>query len=397
MTSSKGKDLLQFHSPNKYALLNESQSQPAYIFKAHHKVSIIDPVLQNKPITYIIKTIIPPTLNWLPSRPNVSIKFYELLLQSTGSVFINHTLKKDSTDISFSKLVIQKIISFDDWKQSSNFQHLQSPNQYVPMKLDSNVPELPVCYQDYLHAWNNVLFQVNNDSHSWYIAFSQQIANTLPQWFFINWWPYFGPSAQIFPDEINKNFINSKLSLFQFIIKYNIPWILKWNYSSIMEKDPMSDIVVSYLVHDIHIKWWAKFDINRLSKSSLQIQPSTPTKAAAIMPTKLVTPEQFVTSQFKSFKEAVESSQSPPAIKPGISTPSHLAQAHPSSQMHFSEHDTLATILASLKQMEEKFSQQNEVVQQLQQQVAATSSHHGSNHDDEFQEEQSYLPDHFDL
>ena len=69
-------------------------------------------------------------------------KFYEFILVYTKSIQVSHVRNPEGTDISYSKCKILKIISKNDWEQSS-FTHKRFSQNFVPQTFD---------YLDYKNA-----------------------------------------------------------------------------------------------------------------------------------------------------------------------------------------------------------------------------------------------------
>ena len=94
--------------------------------------------------------------------------------------------------------------------------------------------------------WNCVPFMVCH--------FDKDFDSEFPLWF-IRWWTQFGSAVEIFPAPLEDCFLNFLIRhktdthgakftpLLQFIKKYKIPWILKWQYA----KEDMFSLVVGML------------------------------------------------------------------------------------------------------------------------------------------------------
>lgn len=165
--------------------------------------------------------------------------FYENVLQSTGSGEIMHYTSNSSSNVyNYSKLIIKKIISPEEWGLST----LKEKEFISPQKM-----AVKYNYWDYVESFNKaILYQNSRQKHSWFIKICNQVYNhNIPNWF-IHWWKFHGPSIQILPDpfkglyedwvKISPKLINSMcnnsenevMPSFHFFIEFSIPWILKW-------------------------------------------------------------------------------------------------------------------------------------------------------------------------
>ena len=87
-----------------------------------------------------------------------------------------------------------------------------------------------------------MLHQNETMSHSWFVKYNKYFYSEFPRWF-IRWWTLFGSAVEIFPAPLEDCFLNFLIRhktdthgakftpLLQFIKKYKIPWILKWQYA----------------------------------------------------------------------------------------------------------------------------------------------------------------------
>ncbi|KAK9088712.1 hypothetical protein Scep_027794 [Stephania cephalantha] len=261
-------------SANKFApLTNPPNIESQYRFSNRHLVFLLDSSLLEKPLADQIKTILPPSLHFIPYRPNITIKFYETILTTTGSAVIEHFSNQNSEEIAYSKLKIQKVLSITEWTQQLSVQ--QSPFIYQSMTLVKDKHPAQVNYKDYIDAWRHILFYKDPSSgHSWYLTFKKSLKVNLPNWFIAEWWTKFGPPLEIFPFEVYKKFTAEKLTLFQFLHKHSIPWILKWHYGTHTITTAQNQ-VFTYLAQEIQCKWWDKFNVNSIDISI----PSAPSNS----------------------------------------------------------------------------------------------------------------------
>lgn len=108
----------------------------------------------------------------------------------------------------------------------------------------SNLQDLPrhisqFNYYNYMESWMKIFYQNETFSHSWFIQFDHKFESKIPPQF-IRWWDQHGPTMVLLPEslraqlrhyEISTSFINGiiHVAVFpQFISKYEVPWILKW-------------------------------------------------------------------------------------------------------------------------------------------------------------------------
>lgn len=192
--------------------------------------------------------------------------FYETLLIETKSVNIVHRHRGENTNtIAFSKIQILNVISLEEWGPSP-----ERAKRFIH-------PEIrPYSYNfwDYKKAWEYVLcFQNQNYSHTWFIQFKLRALKELPNWFksfFLIW----GPTMEYLPPEIkesfqmkfckwNKNHPDQRTLFMWFMIMYELPWILKWEYV-ISEDIDEEWTYIPNLVRSILIRWWDKFTRDHL-------------------------------------------------------------------------------------------------------------------------------------
>ncbi|KAK9105831.1 hypothetical protein Scep_022675 [Stephania cephalantha] len=304
-------------SSNRFKPLETPEPNCSYLATSQHLICILEPSLSTKPLATQIACTIPPGLHFIPTRPHASIKFYENILISTHSVHFDHLSRENSVEIDYSKFKIQRVLSADEWCENYKF-ITKTPFVYKDISILKDTPAVALSYQDYIAAWQNILFFKDPDHHSWYISFRANCQTSFPQWWLTSWWNKFGPHEFIFPARVQEQFKKDNLSILQFLCKYTIPWILKWDYgtSPIIAYDSMTNKTNHvYLSQDISCKWWNKFNY----KAAF---------ATTISPSKPKTPPKLATfpSTSSSFRDVV-------------SKPS------PSSDM--------ALILAKLQQMEE--------------------------------------------
>ncbi|KAL8051420.1 hypothetical protein ABFX02_06G147000 [Erythranthe guttata] len=159
--------------------------------------------------------------------------FYENILTSLGSVDIQHYPPK-SKIINYSKFVIKKIISIQEWG-TSPFAEKTITNEVTRSAFQYN-------YWDYLQSFYKTLFYQNpKHSHTWLIKLCDNISrNQIPNWLF-SWWETFGAMADILPEEIKtlleeysisfssfKTHNTGSKTICMFFVDSGIPWVWKW-------------------------------------------------------------------------------------------------------------------------------------------------------------------------
>jgi hypothetical protein len=147
-------------------------------------------------------------------------------------------------------------------------------------------------YFDYIDAWFKILLHQNdNMSHSWFIQWHEKYnfikPECQPPMWFIKWWSKHGSQTEIIPDTLWNTKIpthpddpplsthtlweallhftkmyrcseyNSRFPpILLFCAKYKVSWIVKWNYQ----------IKENILVRSFSVKWWDKYDRDRIVK-----------------------------------------------------------------------------------------------------------------------------------
>lgn len=243
----------------------------------------------------------PPGWHFVPSAPYKSLSYYKEILFQTDSVFIKPIFdRKDESKVIYHSLYIKQIIPQDKWhNHPSDLQLLTTSNSHF-------------CYYDYIQAWNQIfLYQNESFSHSWFIQFDQKFKSQIPLWF-TDWWFNFGPLEAVIPDEllkqidyfkkvrINKNPDYADLEILHFFSKYKVPWIFKWQYAvtELVENTETIHTTGSHIAsttdHDgysclarVHyVKWWDKFNIERIIGQVQREFP--PIKPAPVKPNPVI-------------------------------------------------------------------------------------------------------------
>ncbi|KAG4965668.1 hypothetical protein JHK84_040275 [Glycine max] len=257
--------------------------------------------------------VFPQGFHYRPIAANKTRKFYEFILIDTNSVSIKHFKDpKDPNLNTHSTIQILKVMQPRHYGSNLN----------QPEKFSTPSDPAGYNYWDYVDAWTNVFWHQNSKfKHSWLIYFKNNTAYNFPNWF-LQWWNYFGPIPQIFPEEVQQGFeqfnnlYNSKESRIPADLKYfssfALSWIFSWKYRYGKTRHAF-------------VKWWSQFDTS---------------KAA---------PDQ-VKNWFQS-------------------NPEFLKPADPETSLFLNQKSQLAAFLASSKSKESLAQNLKEVLQLLQQEV----------------------------
>ncbi|KAH1210070.1 polyprotein [Glycine max] len=261
--------------------------------------------------------------HYRPIAANKTRKFYEFILIDTNSVSIKHFKDpKDPNLNTHSTIQILKVMQ----------QRHYGSNLNQPKKFSAPFDPAGYNYWDYVDAWTNVFWHQNSKfKHSLLIYFKNNTAYNFPNWF-LQWWNYFGPIPQIFPEEVQQGFeqfnklYNSKESRIPADLKYfssfALSWIFSWQY---IYGKTENNKQYPPLQRHAFVKWWSQFDTS---------------KAA---------PDQ-VKNWFQS-------------------NPEFLKPADPETSLFLNQKSQLAAFLASAKSKESLAQNLKEVLQLLQQEV----------------------------
>ena len=256
-------------------IFSQNSSTSDYIVNFEVNLFFVEHFMEpkNNPVK-LAAQFFPKGWHFIPFAPYKSLSYYKDILIQTDSIVIKPILdRKDDTKVLYHSLYIKQIISQTEFCDHPSDLHLVENNHF--------------CYYDYIEAWSKVfLYQNQTFSHSWFIQFDHKFKSQIPLWFTL-WWSRFGPSNAIIPDQLkaqvthfSKQKVNPKSEgipiLLQFCSKYKIPWILKWQYNL---KTPVQSTIVStmqseaiisqhsqisHVSRTFFIKWWDKFDVNRI-------------------------------------------------------------------------------------------------------------------------------------
>ncbi|KAI8558939.1 hypothetical protein RHMOL_Rhmol04G0135200 [Rhododendron molle] len=245
----------QTHAPTQYMLkpatLNLFSVEPVH--KHTH-----DPI-------ELVKVFFPPGCHFIPAHPDKTLAFYNDILMHHQSITIKPiTDKRDSSKVIYHSIYIHNIVNLDEWGHPS---------------LLRTLPDHPIQYNyyDYIESWFKVLlYETDKFSHSWFIQFDHKFKSVIPSWF-ARWWHQYGAIPDIIPaqllDQVNlfstaykvNQHTSQFLVLLLFMIKYKVPWIVKWRYQL------LNNIVSrQYLV-----KWWGQYNHQKIVN---QVQLEFPAK-----------------------------------------------------------------------------------------------------------------------
>ncbi|KAK9676101.1 hypothetical protein RND81_11G054000 [Saponaria officinalis] len=170
--------------------------------------------------------------------------YYEEILANNGCTF-THFSGANKEIYNFSKIIIGSIILIGDWGIS--------PLTEKTITIRGTV--IKYNYWDYIQAFDKVfLYENDKRSHTWFIKFSSDVYNNdLPSWF-LNWWSFYGTSANILPQILKDLFdewqgmityvIDPEEIIFsyhmRFFIEFSIPYIWRscpiTGYTSMLTK-----------------------------------------------------------------------------------------------------------------------------------------------------------------
>ncbi|KAL5130726.1 polyprotein [Glycine soja] len=143
-----------------------------------------------------------------------------------------------------------------------------------------SVPFDPVgyTYWDYVDAWTKVFWHQNTRfKHSWLIYFKTNTIYNFPNWF-LQWWDFFGPIPEIFPETVQQGFsqfkkqYNSQESRIPADLKYfssfALSWIFSWQYR--YSKTEKTNQYPSLQRHAF-VKWWTQFDSSKADPEQVKL------------------------------------------------------------------------------------------------------------------------------
>ncbi|KAL5179922.1 putative Polyprotein CP [Glycine soja] len=312
--------------PSQLLTQQESTPQPGNSYISKNKffnVLQMEPEYWDKNPFKATAKVFPPGFHYRPIATNKTRKFYEFILIDTNSVSNKHFKDpKDPNLNTHSTIQILKVMQPRHYGSNLN----------QPKKISAPFDPAGYNYWDYIDAWTNVFRHQNSKfKHSWLIYFKNNTAYNFPNWF-LQWWNYFRPIPQIFPEEVQQRFqqfnklYNSKESRIPADLKYfssfALSWIFSWQYRYGKTENSKQ---YPPLQRHAFVKWWSQFDTS---------------KAA---------PDQ-VKNWFQS-------------------NPEFLKPADPETSLFLNQKSQLAAFLASSKSKESLAQNLKEVLQLLQQEV----------------------------
>ena len=210
-------------------------------------------------------------------------------------------------------------------------------NLNQPKKFSAPFDPAGYTYWDYIDAWTNVFWHQNNKfKHSWLIYFKNNTVYNFPNWF-LQWWTYFGPIPQIFPEEVQQGFqqfnrlFNNQESRIpadlMYFSSFALSWIFSWQYRYGKTENNKQ---YPPLQRHAFVKWWTQFDTSKAAPDKVK-------------------------NWFQSH-------------------PEFLKPANPETSLFLNQKSQLAAFLASSKSKESLAQNLKEVLQLLQQEEEEESS-----------------------
>ncbi|KAL5131558.1 polyprotein [Glycine soja] len=308
--------------PSQSLTQQESTSQPSNSYISKNKffnVLQMEPEYWDKNPFKATAKVFPPGFHYRPIATNKTRKFYEFILIDTNSVSIKHFKDpKDPNLNTHSTIQILKVMQPRHYGSNLN-----QPKKFL----------LHLTPQDIIIGITSTPGPMCSGIkiHSWLIYFKNNTVYNFPNWF-LQWWNYFRPIPQIFPEEVQQGFqqfnklYNSKESRILADLKYfssfALSWIFSWQYRYGKTENSKQ---YPPLQRHAFVKWWSQFDTS---------------KAA---------PDQ-VKNWFQS-------------------NPEFLKPADPETSLFLNQKSQLAAFLASSKSKESLAQNLKEVLQLLQQEV----------------------------
>ncbi|CDY57418.1 BnaC08g47480D [Brassica napus] len=190
-----------------------------------------------KPITLkelqnYINRVFYETSLWTTDNVTKNQTFYEyILVDSMSASIVHHENQNNPDQIDYSTCKIIRVASYRDlgFTNLHTQKPFNTPGFYIP----------GYTYTDYQNAFFYTFFR-RPFTHSWFIQFQFNCPKLIPNWFY-EWWYYFGPVDQIYPEPILKTSLPYYqkqtpqpsipiLSKIAFHIDMGIPWICSWHF-----------------------------------------------------------------------------------------------------------------------------------------------------------------------
>ncbi|RWR94606.1 eukaryotic translation initiation factor-like protein [Cinnamomum micranthum f. kanehirae] len=334
-----------------YALPCEKTTNKESHYHLNGELQIIplDTFLAGLPVDQIASKIFLPNMHFSPKAASLTLSFYEAILEQTNSALFTHNTKDG--EVAFSKLQILHILSPEEWQDNwSNTQMVRSINK----------KQWLYNYWDYMNAWKYILLRQNSKhSHSWLISFQKTCDIQIPEWFWINWWSFYGPPSSLLPESLSSHFENfatnntsfkySKPSYIFLVysITHGIPWILKWDYNKTSNPP--------FLLRRTFVKLWDKFDVQPVLQNQLCLSTSNIQQFPLLRQA----------DPYKSFKAAVTEVIKNPAVSPFKTAP--IATSNCNSQDFLNSQEYLISKVQALhkemKSLRKLLSQLHKTVQ----------------------------------
>lgn len=271
---------------NKIEPFRPNTTGSSYVQKSQQSILIMEAHYECNDPRMVASKIFPLGWHFKPKTMYKNQLWYELILIDTGSITIKHFEDpEDSHQYTHASVQIMKVIRPSEWGISSHFKSgipLHHPLQFTS---DSKLPSFT--YWDYQDAWLYAfLYQNNRLKHSYLFQFSKKGEMRpenfhFPNWFY-DWFHFFGPIEQIFPQTVFqgfqkfKTFFQGKInpdvpSILRFCIQFNVPWISAWQYHFQPLLDPKYPPGRAQLIRQFNCKWWDRFatsncDEDRISR-----------------------------------------------------------------------------------------------------------------------------------
>jgi len=307
-----------------------------------------------------------------PNHPDKCLPFYKDILVHSESITVKCIYdRNDQSKIIFHSIYILQVMSLEDWGAHPSAL-LSLPNHDVQYN-----------YYDYMDAWFRIfMYQNLTHSHSWFVNWDQKFNSFFPYWF-LDWWQQFGPEQCIFPEplQIQMNHFSKqqshwhKLNLhvptaLQFISKYKVPWIVKWQYKLVtpkveevffcLESSSSTSVIhhsqIDIVVRQVFSKWWDKFNIDRIIGQVTKEFPlvsNLPTTIPGPDPLQVTNPNKASISGTKPVEPTVSMASS--KSKKPKSSPPKKGSKYSKSQMM----DAILALTEQVKEMKDEDSSSN--------------------------------------
>ena len=108
-------------------LVIDTITKSHYIDKSAEHLIILQTPDGDKSLDELVIKYIPDGYYHIPTMIGKTQRYYEKILLETGSIKVQHNYRgaKSKEEYAFSKISIEKVLSFDDWIQNKNPNHFQ--------------------------------------------------------------------------------------------------------------------------------------------------------------------------------------------------------------------------------------------------------------------------------